>query len=154
MSDTLDVLTGFAAKIAAQATPTIVWDPNPLHVYMAGQTGIILKLVPVAPDRVIVLNLVPQGDHPSMPLGQSMLQVRARGLANDPTDVDALLDSVFTVLHGSTGLVFGALTVIQCNRRVRAPLGMDENKRFEAADQYYLDIDYPPTLNRPDGGSW
>lgn len=153
MSALTDLYNGIATMIAAQTTPTIVW--NPTGVYTANQTGIMLKLMPVAPDRVVTLTLVPQGDDPSMPLGQVMLQVRGRGLANRPTDVDDLLDSIFVVLHGTKDLPMGSCTIVQMNRRVMVPMGMDDaSKRWERVDQYYLDVDYPPTINRPEGGSW
>lgn len=152
MSVTTDLLAGIAGMITAGVTGT-AWDPA--GVYQAGQTGIFLKLMPTAPDRVITLTAVSQGDNPSMPLGQVMIQVRGRGLPNRPTDVDDLLDACFDVLHGTTDLVFGATTVVQMNRRVSAPMGMDEaSKRWERVDQYYLDVDYPPTVLRPVQGSW
>jgi hypothetical protein len=110
--------------------------------------------MPASPDRVITLTAVNQGDDITMPLGQVMVQVRGRGLPNRPTDVDDLLDSIFAVLHGTTNLVFGSVTVVQMNRKVSVPMGMDDSKRWERVDQYYLDLDFPPTANRPAQGSW
>jgi hypothetical protein len=152
VSVTTDILTGAAARIAALASPAILWSPA--GTYSAAQTGIFLKLLPAAPDRCVTLNLVPQGDDPSMPYGQSMLQVRGRGLPNKPTDVDDLLDSIFDVMHGAVNLTFGACHITQMNRRTSVPMGMDDSKRWERIDQFYLDVDYPPTTARPDGGFW
>lgn len=146
---TTDILEGIAALIVAGVPGT---SYNPAAPTVNG--GILLKLMPASPDRVITLAAVVQGDEISMPRGQVMVQVRGRGLPNRPTDVDDLLDSIFPVLHGTTNLVFGSLTVIQMNRRVSVPMGMDDSKRWERADQYYLDVDFPPTINRPDAGSW
>ncbi|WP_200930842.1 hypothetical protein, partial [Microbacterium sp. Leaf351] len=70
------------------------------------------------------------------------------------TDVDDLLDPIFTVLHGLTGITVGSQTVIQCLRRISAPMGTDQSKRWERADQYYLDVDAPPTDLRPERGAW
>lgn len=151
MSATSDLLAGIAQMIAGAGLGITF---NAGGVYTAGQTGVFMKIMPAAPDRVVTLAAVIQGDDVSMPLGQIMVQVRGRGLPNRPVDVDDLLDSIFGVLHGTTNLVFGSVTVIQMNRRVSVPMGMDDSKRWERIDQYYLDVDFPATTNRPEQGSW
>lgn len=152
MSNTTTLATGLAALIAG-AGLGITW--NPAGTYTAGQTGILMKVMPPAPDRVVTITVVWAGDDITMPSSQPMVQIRGRGLPNQPLDVDELLDPIADLLHGATGLVFGGITVVQMNRRVIAPLGMDDaSKRWERADQYYLDVDVPPTANRPAGGSW
>ncbi|MCU1408464.1 MAG: hypothetical protein JWM23_544 [Microbacteriaceae bacterium] len=151
MSVTSDLLNGLAQMIAG-ADLGVSFTPS--GVYTSGQTGVFMKIMPAAPDRVVTLAAVPQGDDISMPLGQVMVQIRGRGLPNRPVDVDDLLDGIFGVLHGATNLVFGSVTVIQMNRRVSVPNGMDDLKRWERIDQYYLDVDFPPTPNRPEQGSW
>lgn len=151
MGSTTELIDGFAQTIATAGLAT--WNAS--GTYTAGQTGIFRKIMPAAPDRVITLTIVDQGDDITMPLGSKMLQVRGRGAPNQPWDVDDLLDPVFTLLHGATNLVFGSQTIIQCVRRVSAGMGMDEaSKRWERADQYYLDVDAAPTPLRPAGGSW
>lgn len=152
MSATTDLLTGVAVKIAAEVTPTIVYTS--LGVYTAGQTGIMMKVMPATPDRVVTLALVTQGDNITQPLGNWMLQVRGRGLPGQPLDVDDLMDSIFDVLHGTQNLVFGTVTVIQMNRQVSVPMGEDTAKRWERVDQYYLDVNLPGSTNRPTAGSW
>jgi len=82
------------------------------------------------------------------------VQVRTRGNPNDPLDVDDLGDSIFELLHGRTDLTFGPVHIIQMNRRQSVPMGMDASKRWERADQFYLDVDYPATANRPVGGTY
>jgi hypothetical protein len=129
-------------------------DYDPDAVYTPDQTGILMKVMPADPDRVVVLNAVWQGDNITLPAGQCMVQVRGRGLPGQPLDVDDLLDPIKTILHGSTNLIFGGVTVIQMNRKVRAPLGMDASKRWEIADQYYLDVSTQPTAPQPTSGSW
>lgn len=151
MSVTSDLLTGIATMIAG-ASLGITYSPT--GVYTASQTGVFMKIMPAAPDRVVTLTAVNQGDDITMPLGQIMVQVLGRGLPNKPVDVDDLLDGIFAILHGATNLAFGTVTVIQCNRKVSVPMGMDTSQRWTRADQYYLDVDFPPTSNRPDGGSW
>jgi hypothetical protein len=149
MSVTTDLLEGIAGMIVAGVSGT---SYNPAAATVNG--GILLKLMPASPDRVITLTAVNQGDDITMPLGQVMVQVRGRGLPNRPTDVDDLLDSIFDVLHGTTNLAFGSVIVVQMNRKVSVPMGMDDLKRWERVDQYYLDLDFPPTANRPAQGSW
>lgn len=151
MSVTSDILTGVATLIAG-AGLSISYNAD--GRYTGSQTGIYMKTSPPAPDRIVVLTAVNQGDDITMPLGQVMVQVKGRGLPNKPLDVDDLLDGIFVRLHGTTNLTFGTTTVIQCNRRVSVPMGEDDRKRWERIDQYYLDVDFPATNNRPAGGSW
>lgn len=149
MSVTSDLLTGIAQMIAG-AGLGITYSPT--GVYTSGQTGIFMKIMPAAPDRVVTLTAVNQGDDITDPFGQIMVQVRGRGLPNKPVDADDLLDGIFTILHGTKGLVFGSMTVDQCNRKVSIPMGADTSQRWERIDQYYLDASFPATANRPDGG--
>lgn len=151
MSDTSDLLTGIATMIAGAGLGITY---SPAGTYLASQTGIFMKIMPATPDRVVTLTAVNQGDNITMPLGQVMVQVRGRGIAGNPVDVDDLLDSIFNILHGTTNLTFGGLTVIQMNRKVSVPMGMDDSKRWERVDQYYLDVSTPPTALRPASGSW
>lgn len=151
MSDTTDLLTGIAQLIAAQV-PAITFNPS--GVYTTGQTGIFFKVMPPSPDRAVVLHAVNQGDSITDPFGQIMVQVLFRGAQGNPLDVDDLGDSVFDILHGTTGLIFGSMTAVQMNRKVSVPMGMDDLKRWSRADQYYSDVAFPPTVNRPAGGSW
>ncbi len=146
----MDLLNGIAALCAASGLGTY----DPAGSYTAGQTGIFMKVMPATPDRVIVLTAVNQGDSITDPFGQIMIQARFRGLPNQPLDVEVLGDQFFDIFHGTTSLLTGTTTVVQMNRRVSVPMGMDANTRWERADQYYLDVSFPPTVNRPAGGSW
>jgi hypothetical protein len=148
---TKDILEGVATLLAG-AGLGLSW--NPLGVYTAGQTGIFMMTMPPTPDRCVTLALVDTDDNPTMPLGSKMLQVRGRGAANDPLDVGELLDPIFDTLHARENLTVGGQTIIQILRRVSAPMGADDQYRWERADQYYLDVDAAPTALRPAGGSW
>ena len=150
MSETSDILKGAAALIAAAGIGTY----NETGAYTAGQTGIYQMVVPDAPDRIITLTWTNQGDNITDPSGQGMLQVRGRGLPGQPMDVGDLLDSIRDILHGRTNLVFGTTTIVQINRRIVAPLGQDDSKRWSRADQYYADIAVAPTAVRPAYGNW
>jgi len=150
MSVLRDIVVGVAQLIDGAGLAKF----NPSGMYADSDTGIIFKVVPAKPDRVVILTAVPMSDDISMPLGQVMLQVRTRGLPNNPLDVDDLGDSIFDLLQGRTGDVFGDTTVIQMRRTTSIPNGQDAAERFERVDQLYLDIDYPPTALRPVQGSW
>ncbi|AXA97587.1 minor capsid protein [Microbacterium sp. PM5] len=151
MASTKELLTGIAEFLAG-AGVGLTW--NPAGIYTSAQTGILVKRMPDNPDRVVTLTLVPTADDPLMPLGSKMLQVRGRGARNDPLDVDDLLDPIFDVLHGRTNWLIGSQVIVQCLRRISAPMGEDGNYRTERADQYYLDVDAAPTPLRPAGGAW
>lgn len=128
------------------------WAPG--GVYPAGVVGVFTRRTPADPDQVVTVTVTPQGDDPSMPFGQVMVQVKARGTRNDPLDAERILGMVFDALHGRTNLPAGGYTIVQINRRISAPLGFDDVDRAVIADQYYADVDYPATVLRPDGGSW
>lgn len=151
MAATKDILDGIA-QLLAGAGLGLSYDPS--AVYGPGETGIFMMHMPDSPDRCVVLNLVDTSDDPSMPLGSKMLQVRGRGARNDPLDVGEILDPIFDTLHARENVTVGGQTIIQILRRVSAPMGSDENRRWERADQYYLDVDAAPTALRPAGGSW
>lgn len=151
MAATKDILEGIATLLAG-AGLGLTYNPN--GVYTTGQTGIFMKTMPDAPDRCVTLNLVDTDDHPTMPLGEKMLQVRGRGARNNPLDVDEILDPIFNFLHGRTDVTLGAQTAVQILRKVSAPMGSDDLHRWERADQYYADVDAAPTALRPEGGSW
>jgi hypothetical protein len=143
-----DLLTGLAQWTAAAGLATYNDDNTP---YDPDDTGVFFKRMPSDPDRVVVLT--PYGanhDHPSIPLGNQMVQVKTRGAADDDLDVDVLADAIFDLWHGATNLVFGSLHIVQILRRSSTPAGMDgQSRRWLRIDNYALDIDYPVTPNRP-----
>lgn len=148
MGATRDLLTGLAQMI--NDSGIAVYDPS--GVYTAGQTGIIFKNVPTTPDRVVVLTAVPFTDLTMVPAGLVLVQVRTRGLPNNPLDVDDLGDAVFDLLQGLRDQTFGTVHIIQCLRKSSVPMGQDSSKRWERVDHMYTDLDFPATVNRPSGG--
>jgi hypothetical protein len=150
MSVERDIVEGVAGLIVAAGIAVF----NPSGVYADTDTGIVFKVVPAKPDRVVILTAVPMTDDVSMPLGQVMLQVRTRGLPNNPLDVDDLASPIFDLLQGRTYDTFGGTTVVQYRRTTSIPNGQDAAERFEKIDQFYLDVDYPATALRPVQGSW
>lgn len=151
MSAVTDILPGIATTIANAGLGVTY---NASGTYTTGQTGIFMLAVPAAPDRIVTLTFVAQGDDPSLPYGQGMVQVLTRGLPGQPMDTETLADSIFTLLHGSTNLTYGSTTITQLNRKVSVPMGQDDSKRWSRADQFYMDYTPAASANRPAGGSW
>ncbi|OZB88838.1 MAG: hypothetical protein B7X41_06060 [Microbacterium sp. 14-71-5] len=152
MTDTLDLLDGVSAYVVS-GVPGLAFNAS--GTYPAGVTGIFHMLMPATPDEVVVLTWVPQVEHPSMPQGSGLLQVRCRGAANKPRRPVELLDQIAVLFLGKLTIPLTlTLQIMQVRDRVRAPLGMDDSKRWDWTDNYTLDVAYTPTVARPDGGNW
>lgn len=152
MTDTLDLLDGVSAYIVSGVPGTAF---NASGTYPAGVTGIFRMLMPATPDQVIVLTWVPQVEHPSLPQGSGLLQVRCRGEQNKPNNPIELLDKIGVLFVGKMTIPLSAtVQIMQVRDRVRAPLGMDDSKRWDWTDNYTLDVAYTPTAARPAGGNW
>lgn len=150
MTITRDLLNGVAALIVA-AVPGTSFNPGSATL----PSGIVLKIMPATPDRIIVLNWIPMTDSITMPYGSGILQVATRGVANNPLDVDDVADPIMDALHGLKDTYFGAVHIIQCNRSGGAiPMGQDALVRNERVDKFLIDLDVPATVLRPAGGSW
>lgn len=148
MSTTRDLLTGLAQIINDSNIATYKAD----GVYTATDTGVVFMTVPSTPDRVVMLWAVPLTDSVMVPMGKVLIQVRVRGLPNQPLDTEDLGDAVFDLLHGITRHPLGSVNIIQILRNSSIPNGQDNSKRFERIDHFYVDLDYPATANRPDMG--
>lgn len=152
MTDSLDLLDGVAALIVAGVAGTAY---NTAGTYTTGQVGIFNMLMPATPDEVITLTWVPQVENPSLPQGSGLLQIRCRGAANKPRRPVEILDQISALFLGKMTIpLTSTLQIMQVRDRVRAPLGMDDSKRWDWTDNYTLDVAYTPTVARPDGGNW
>lgn len=143
-----DLLTGLAQMIADSGIGVYRLTGG----YQPNETAVVFKSMPSAPDRAIVLTAVPMTDQVMIPMGMVLVQARFRGVAGDPLDVDDLGDAVFDLLHGLKDQTFGSVHIIQCLRNSSVPMGQDASRRWERIDHFYIDLDYAPTTNRPDGG--
>lgn len=146
-SPTGDLLTGIAQELAAAGVVT--WPLAAGAVYAAGQTGLAFSLMPQAPDRVVCLTAYATSDDAANPWSSVRVQVRTRGLPDDPLDLAALRDAVYAVLQSASALTLGSVTVAQSLRVSSVPLGIDVNRRFEHSDNYQFDVQLPATANRP-----
>lgn len=146
MSATNDLLTGLAADIAASGAATYRSDGT---AYLTSETAITFALLPDQPNRVVTLTAYRVGgDDPQNPTGQITVQVRTRGLPDQPMDTDALDDAIYDVLQGAQRKTYGSLMVSQVLIRSSLPMGRDPSNRWERSTNYVLDVNYPPTSNR------
>lgn len=145
-----DISVGFTQIITAAGFAVF----NQSAIYADSDTAVVFKAVPAKPDRLVTITVVPLTDDLAAPQGQLMVQLRYRGIAGNPLDVDTLADAIKTLFHGLTKTVMGAHTVVQCDRRQSVPLGQDDLKRWSRADQFYLDVEYPPSPLVPTGGTY
>jgi hypothetical protein len=135
---TSDLLTGIAAHLAAAGAG--VW--NPTGVYTAGQTGIYIAVMPPGTatnsgfDKAIVLTDYDTGGGNTGGDVAPRLQVRCRGIRNDPLSVVAIKADVRDALEGLDAVVFGTVTVSGINHASGAPMGIDANGRHERSDNY------------------
>lgn len=143
-----DLIDGFAQLIADNDLG--VWNES--GTYTASQTGIFRMFVAPSPDRILAISSVPMTANVALPMGSALVQIRGRGNANNPDDVNELLDPILQLVTGLTNQTMGSTHIVQVQFQSSAPLGMDQNFRWERADQYLVDIDTPPTSNRPHGG--
>lgn len=146
MSPTSDLLTGLAQFLADQGVVTYRSDGS---AYAASETGVVFGLMPQTPDRVVCLTDYPVNDDAANPWSQVRVQIRTRGVPNDPLDNAQLRDAVNTALQSKAALTFGSVTVAQALRISSIPMGIDDNRRFEYADNYQFDVQLPSTANRP-----
>jgi hypothetical protein len=138
-----DLLTGLAVHLAAGSIEA-TWNTS--GVYTALQTGIVLGLVPQAPDRVITLTAYGVSDSPNLSDSTLAVQVRTRAEGADKRKVDDLDDSIFNLLHGKTALLLTTgVMVVQCLRQSATTLGQDANGRWMNASNYYLTCHRPST---------
>ncbi|GMA31602.1 minor capsid protein [Litorihabitans aurantiacus] len=137
MIDLTLVLTAAAGRLAAAG----VADYEPDGVYPSGATGVVLKNMPTGPDRVVVLNAYQPGGtpDPNDPVETVMLQLRTRGIAYPPTDVDDLAEAAVAALSGHRA-VWPGLYVSRSYRISSAQLGADQNRRQERTDNLHLTL--------------
>lgn len=143
---TFDLLDGIARDAAAAGLATYRSDDSE---YLPAETAVVFAFMPQGPDRCLVLTDYPILDAGEAPLSQIRVQFRTRGLPNRPDDTWALRDGLYQLFQSLTNRTYGQVHVIQFLRISSIPLGPDSNQRFEYGDNYALDVDMPPTVNRP-----
>lgn len=125
-----------------------VWRPDG-PAYAADEVGILDRVIPSTPDRVITLAVYPVG---AGVLGLADvtvgLQARIRG-TTDPRVCGDIADAVYDLWHGASNLTVGGISVVQIYRPSYSPLTQDANQRWETSHNYYVEA-MRPTSNNPD----
>lgn len=140
-----DLLAGLAQRLAAAGAGTY----RPTGGYTADETAIVFGELPAVGDRALALAVYAARDAIEQNLSTVRVQVLIRSAVNNSLDCGALAVAVFDALHASSGFAAGTAYVVQCNRVSAVPLGMDENKRYERADNYELTVNTPASAGRP-----
>jgi hypothetical protein len=143
VSWTAELAHGLALLLAAGGVGVY----RPTGVYRDDETGIVIAVVPAAPSRVVVLSCYALTDDVDQADSLIGLQVRVRAGTPDPRDAYELIDAVFEELHGATHLTLAGTVVHLIERAASAPIGRDQNGRYEHADTYRL-IAHRPTTHR------
>ncbi len=138
MSWTSDLLIGLAEHLAAQGAGTF----NHGAVYASGQTGIYFAVMPPGDetdpgwDRAIVLtDYDPNGGNNSGDVAPRV-QVRCRGVRNDPLSAINLAAAVRDAIDGLTHVTWDSVEVSGINHISGVPMGTDKNDRHERSDNY------------------
>lgn len=134
-----DLLDGMAALLVGASVGVLRIDGS---AYLPAETAIAFEAMPQEPDRAIVLSTYAVADDASLSDSVVGLQVRCRGGA-DPHDVKAIAGAVFDQLHGRTAYTAGTVRIVQSLRQSGAPLGQDQNNRWEHSGNYYLTVHRP-----------
>jgi Bacteriophage minor capsid protein len=125
-----------------------VWHPDGA-AYAVGDTAIVIRVIPQAPDRIVSLAAYPQGTaSQGMADHDAAVQIRLRA-GVDPRDCDDLADVVFDRLDSLAGVTLGGVPLVQMWRQSYTSLGKDANGRWERSENYYLQA-MRPTTHRTD----
>lgn len=132
-----DLCTGIAQLLAGAGVG--VW--NPASPYAATDIAISVRVMPAAPDAVIMLTPYPVSDDYALSDSVVGLQVQTRTGGEDPTTTDDLTDQVFDALQGLYGVTLSTGIKVQAvERRSSLPLGQDDLHRWVNSDNYYLTL--------------
>lgn len=134
----VQLMLGVAAHLDARGVG--VW--REAGGYTSGETPIVLRAFPSAPDRGIALATYAIDDDPTLSDSVTGLQVRTRG-TKDPRVVDDIADAVFDELQNLRDVTLGTVRIVQIRRTSSAPLGADGNGRWERVDNYRVDHHRP-----------
>lgn len=139
MGFTTDFLTGLAEQLAAAGIGA--WSTT--AAYTAAQTGIVLNVVPQAPDAVIVLGGYSISDDSAYGDTVQGVQVRTRTAGLDPRPTDDLADQIFDLWHGRHDFLVASRRVVLAERTSWTPLGADGSRRHERSDNYAFTVHRP-----------
>lgn len=129
------LLAGLAQHLDDNSVGT--WRPDG-SAYLAGETAIVVRDIPDAPDRLITLATYPVTTIRGMQDVTIGVQFRIRGTP-DPRVCQDIADLVFELLDSSGFQMWADIRVSDVFRRSYASLGQDAKNRWEASHNYYAD---------------
>lgn len=139
------LLTGCAQWFADASLGTWKSDGS---AYGAGDTGIVLRTITQAPDRLIVLSTYSVDDDPALSDTVTGLQVVTRWGGSDPRFTDDLTDAVYDLVHGAHDFdLTTGIHVVEALLQSGITLGQDANNRWRTSSNYYLTT-HRPSPNR------
>lgn len=141
MGHTSDLLSGIAEYLGTQGVGT--WRAT--GVYSAGETGIVLGLLPQSPDAVISLAGYSVSDDATLSDSVMGVQVRTRTAGLDPRPTADLADAIFVALQGLGDVTLGGVRIQMIARQSWTQLGADSSQRQQRSDNYYVTTHYPST---------
>ena len=134
-----------AARLAA--TGEIQYEAD--GVYSGTSPAVVFGRIPDKPDNLIAVNIYDDQRDRDDTSPDVYVQLRFRTGGRDPRTTNALADSVFLAIHDASNVVWGTTSVLHCRRVVRAPIGADDNGRYERADSYRLTLNPTSTTSTP-----
>lgn len=105
-----------------------------------GLPVVVFGRMPPTPDGAIVVTTYnEQTQRAGKAAPDVFIQIRCRTAGRDPRTTEQLSDTIYRLIDRPHQR-WGQVTVRDCNRVVYAPLGADDNGRYERADSYRLHI--------------
>lgn len=129
-----DFLIAIAVHLGAESS-SLVWDPN--YAYQDTDTGIIIKDVPLYPDRIVTITGYFDELDVVLPLREINFQLRIRG-SQLPTNCDDIAEECRSLLHGQHRVTWNGLKIDRIRHLSAAVLGPDIQNRWERTDNYEL----------------
>lgn len=130
------LVDALAEWMAGQGLANLSWNSS------NGLPNIAYGAMPASPDNAVTINVYDSSitrDDTGNP--DYWVQFRFRAADNDPGPVGDMADALAAHLLDATHLqLTPAVTIRHATRTVRTPVGMDDNKRYERADSYRLNL--------------
>lgn len=136
------------ADMAVRLAATQLVQYNPAGAYTGTTPGVVFGRMGGSPDNLIAINIYDDQRDRSDRSPDVYVQIRFRTSGADPRTTNALADAVFLAIHDTSNVTWGDTNILHCRRVVRAPIGADDNNRYERADSYRLTLN-PSRSNTP-----
>lgn len=126
-------LAGLAQHLETNSVGT--WHPDG-SAYTASETGLFVRVIPPAPDRIITLSTYPVTVVAGMQDITLGVQFRIRG-TTDPRVCQDIGDALFELLDSAGRQLWADIAVVDSTYRSHSSLGQDAQNRWEASHNYY-----------------